>query len=68
MNMSDFPGVVFYVLLFGSIITAIFHWLWNITMPQVFGLKEITFWIAMRLLLIAGFLTSGIFFRITGNR
>lgn len=35
---------------------AIFQWLWNITMPQVFSLATITFWQAFRLLLIAAFL------------
>jgi hypothetical protein len=34
----------------------LFKWLWNITMPQVFGLREITFWQALRLILIASFL------------
>jgi hypothetical protein len=33
-----------------------FKWLWNMTMPQVFGLKDINFWQAFRLLLIASFL------------
>jgi hypothetical protein len=41
--------------------TAIFQWLWNITMPEAFGLRRIGFWVAFRLLLIAGFLTSGSF-------
>ena len=49
--------VIFLVLL----ATAIFQWLWNITMPEAFGLREIGFWVAFRLLLIAGFLTSGSF-------
>ena len=35
---------------------ALFKWLWNSTMPQVFDLKEITFWQAFRLILIASFL------------
>ena len=35
---------------------ALFQWLWNITMPQVFDLKIITFWQALRLLLIGAFL------------
>lgn len=35
---------------------ALFQWLWNITMPQVFSLTAITFWQAFRLLLIAAFL------------
>lgn len=34
-------------------------WLWNMTMPQVFGLKVITYWQAFRLLLIAGLLFGG---------
>ena len=35
---------------------AILRWLWNMTIPQVFGLKEIEYWQAFRLLLIAGIL------------
>jgi|GraSoiStandDraft_4_1057263.scaffolds.fasta_scaffold3736990_1 hypothetical protein len=46
---------IFFVLL----VTAIFQWLWNITMPQAFGLRPIAYWVAFRLLIIAGFLTSG---------
>ena len=41
--------------------TTFFQWLWNITMPEVFGLRPIRYWVAFRLLLIAGFLTSGSF-------
>ena len=36
-----------------SIIPALLRWLWNITMPDVFGLKQLTFWQAFRLLIIA---------------
>ena len=50
-------GVVVLVLFF----TAIFQWPWNITMPEVFGLRPIAYWTAFRLLLIAGFLTSSHF-------
>jgi hypothetical protein len=42
--------VVFFVLV------AIFQWLWNITMPQVFNLTTISYWQAFRILLISGFL------------
>ncbi len=41
------------VALFLSIIPALLRWLWNITMPEVFGLKQLTFWQAFRLLIIA---------------
>ncbi len=43
---------------------SIFQWLWNITMPELFKLKKISFWVALRLILIAGFLTSGAFFHL----
>ena len=48
------------------IFTALFQWLWNITMPEVFGLKRITFWQAFRILILAGFLFgAGSFVRFT---
>jgi hypothetical protein len=48
------------ILIFGPLVlTAIFQWLWNITMPEALGLRPIRFWIAFRLLLIAAFLASG---------
>ena len=43
------------------IVTALFQYLWCITMPQVFGLRPITFWQAFRLLLLASMLFSGNF-------
>ena len=50
------------VLAIVPLVVALFKWIWNITMPEVFDFKEITFWQAFRLLIIAGFLfqaTSG---------
>jgi len=41
------------------VIVGIFQWLLNITMPDVFNLKVITYWQASRLILIAGILFSG---------
>jgi hypothetical protein len=46
------------VVLFVFLVPAIFQWLWNITMPQVFGLRPITYWIAFRLLIVADILFS----------
>ena len=48
------------------LITWLFMWLWNITMPQVFNLKVIAYWQAFRLLLIAGILFGSI--RGTSNK
>ena len=56
LNPLLFLSVLTLILFFVG--TAIFQWLWNITMPEAFGLKEIRFWVAFRLLLIAAFLTS----------
>lgn len=60
MGFFWIPVFVIFVLAF---VTAIFQWLWNMTMPEVFGLREISFWQAFRLLIIAGFLTAGGFIR-----
>lgn len=38
---------------------AILKWLWNITMPQVFNLREINYWQAFRLFIIASILFGG---------
>ena len=48
-------AAVLVVLLIGLAIW-LFEWLWNITVPEVFGLKEISYWQSFRLLLIAAFI------------
>ena len=42
-----------------SLVTLIFRWLWNTTMPDVFGLKALTFWQAFRILLLSAILFGG---------
>ncbi|HOP69786.1 MAG: hypothetical protein WBK48_01845 [Dethiobacteria bacterium] len=44
------------------LMVALLQWLWNITIPELFSLKELNYWQAMRLLLIATILfgSSGI--------
>ncbi len=53
-------GVAFpmFLLLVGVffVVAALLQWLWNITMPDVFNLKTISYWQAFRLLIIAGVL------------
>jgi hypothetical protein len=36
-----------------------FRWIWNHTVPAVFGLKAITFWQAVGILILASILTGG---------
>ena len=56
---AGFALVLLLIVLFAFAIT-VFQWLWNTTMPQVFGVRMITFWQSCQLLLIAGFLFGGV--------
>jgi hypothetical protein len=42
-------------------VPAIFCWLWNWTVPQVFRLPEITYWQSVRLLILAWFIFGGFY-------
>lgn len=42
-----------------AVFTLFFRWLWNITMPEVFSTKSLTFWQAFRILLLASILFGG---------
>ena len=39
--------------------SALLMWLWNITITRIFNVREITFWEAFRLMIIAGLLGRG---------
>lgn len=47
-----FVGFVLFMVFF--VVPLIFQFLWNITVPEIFGLARIRFWQAFRLLLMAG--------------
>jgi hypothetical protein len=49
-------AVIAMIVLVCLVISALLRWLWNMTIPQVFGLKEITYWQAFRILIIAAIL------------
>lgn len=42
-----------------ALVTLFFRWIWNMTMPEVFGIKALTFWQAFRVLLLASILFGG---------
>jgi hypothetical protein len=42
-----------------AIVVAIFRWLWNTTVPEVFGLRELSFWQSFKIMLLAGILFGG---------
>ncbi len=60
MVISRLPVMIMLVIALILLVTAVFQWLWNITMPDVFNLKKIDYWQAFRLLLIAGILFSAV--------
>jgi succinate dehydrogenase hydrophobic anchor subunit len=41
------------------VFTLIFRWIWNRTMPHVFGVKEVSFWQAIGILILASILFGG---------
>ena len=47
------------VLIAFVVFVLVFRWIWNRTVPAVFGLKEITFWQAVGILILASILTGG---------
>jgi len=47
------------VLVSFVVFVLVFRWIWNRTVPAVFGLKQITFWQAVGILLLASILTGG---------
>lgn len=58
-NLAALPAMLLFAASILFLVTALLQWLWNMTMPQVFNLKEITFWEAFRLIIIAGILFGG---------
>lgn len=50
------PMLILLILVLLFVATSIFQGLWNTTMPEVFGIKQVTFWQAFRILLMAGIL------------
>ena len=42
-----------------ALVTLFFRWIWNMTMPEVFGIKSVTFWQAFRILILASILFGG---------
>ena len=57
-TLTLFPWIVIFLTLI-FLIPALLHWLWNMTIPQVFGLNRINYWQAFRLCVIS-FLLFGI--------
>ena len=42
-----------------AILVLVFRWLWNTTMPSVFGVKELSFGQSLKILILASILFGG---------
>lgn len=51
-------GIVIALILI-AILVFVFRWLWNSTMPDVFGVKQLSFGQALKILILAGILFGG---------
>ena len=59
MGIGMTIGMILVGIALFFVVAAVLRWLWNITMPDVFGLKDITYWQGFRLLIIAVILFGG---------
>lgn len=48
-----------FIMLFWLLLAYPLMWLYNITIPEIYGLSEITFWQMYKLSLLVGFLCKG---------
>ncbi len=62
LGIGEFIGFVLLVVFVIFVNVLIFQWLWNVTIPEIFGLPLIRFWQAFRLIIIAGMLFGGLTF------
>lgn len=58
-NLVTFIVAIVFVAIFALILAFPVMWLWNWIMPAVFGLIKITFWQALGINLLCGFLFRG---------
>jgi hypothetical protein len=62
MDTSTLVGTsmgILIALVLIAIIVVIFRWLWNTTMPDVFGVKQLSFGQALKILVLASLLFGG---------
>ena len=58
-NLVTFIVALVFVAIFALILAFPVMWLWNWIMPAIFGLVRITFWQALGINLLCGFLFRG---------
>lgn len=59
-KVGIFLGVISLLFLLSLAISLPVMWLWNSTIPELFGFKEITWWVAWKLLMLCSMLFGGV--------
>lgn len=54
--MSGVFSMLLLGIVFLFIVSGVLMWLWNITITRIFNIREITYWEALRLLIISAIL------------
>lgn len=61
LGMAEWATIILFLVGGFVLVVSLFGWLWNITIPSIFGWRRITFWESFRLLLLASMLTGRFF-------
>lgn len=54
-----FGGALFFGLAVLFLLAGLLMWLWNITITRIFSIREVSYWEAFRLIIIAHILLGG---------
>jgi hypothetical protein len=69
MLKNILKGTGFFVIMVGLFLLLVYGFmiLWNITIPEIFGVKSLTYGMALRILIISRILIGGFGFRWANN-
>jgi len=69
MVKNILKGTMFFAVMVGLFLLLVYGFmiLWNITIPEIFGIKSLTYGMALRILIISRILIGGFGFRWANN-
>lgn len=62
MDLANVFFVLFVAFIVFVLILGLARWLWNSTLPSIFGIREITLWETFKILLLSAILFGGLRF------
>jgi len=58
-NIMSLTIIIAFIVLWVFLVPAILQWLWNITIPDIFKIRTISYWESFRLVIICAILFGG---------